>query len=328
VSFSQRCSLSAWFSDAQRSPRNRGAAGTPQQNGKGSEERASERQQHPLKDGAPASVSPVKTNGLANTQHTKENKSEDIHAQNTRIQESSPTTDWPMFWVAFGQLVAGGFGIYFIWATLRETRRAVAEASRSSEAARTAIQKAEELGDESVRPWLSVKCFLKKGECVASNTKAGERVVVATIICIVENHGASPATNVSFNVQMAVRKPTVMGDRETARDKYCETVKLHPGHGADAVFPRQKKRIRGAAAVYRSEIDAYEEDSFCLFVYGCVQYHSQHTQGVRQTRFAYDLGYGCDGVLAGIPKQPPAEILNKLNGRLVVLNDAPLIFAD
>ena len=305
-----------------------GTAGNPQQDGKGSEERAGDSKQHPFNDGAKV-VSAVVTSGPESAQDSTEKKSEEMHSQDARIQNSAKNAAWSMFWVAVFQFVVSVLGIAFIWATLKETRRSVDEASKSSAAAILAVEKMEHVGDESVRPWISVKCNLDGNFSGPWQDESGQDAFLINIECEVENHGCSPATNVIWKAGIGIRSS--IEKNLSMMDALCKEMKTSPQKEAQAIFPGQKSSMRSGVALPQSEIDACEGSFISLFIYGCIQYKSQHFTGVRQTRFAFVV-VNPNGSIAAILIKPDLglnlDTLGGLNLNLLKLSETPQVSAD
>jgi hypothetical protein len=128
-----------------------GKSGKPQQGSKGSEERQGERDPQPP-DKAALVPESVKAMGADEAQDAKDRKSDEMHNRDAEIQAGIRVATVSMAWIAAAQFLASVAGILFIWFQLK---------------------KAEEIGDESIRPWLSVKCALE-GEFRAVGNADGD----------------------------------------------------------------------------------------------------------------------------------------------------------
>ena len=302
------------ISEKQRAPRN------PQQYGKSAENRASETDQKPS-EASFLVFGAVELRGAAGEENTEGGKSEEMRNQETGIQDSIKKASWVMAVSSALQFLASIIGIYFIWRTLQVS-------SASSHAAIQAVKKMEEVADENIRPWISVACKLI-GNFSPAKVESGQNAYPIDLVCECENHGSSPATNVTWYAKIGLRKS--VSENLSALAALCAEMKSSPATEAQTIFPKQKIQMRSGVFLLQRQIDAQEGDFFTLFVYGCVQYKSQHLEGFRQTRFAFDI-VTANGILAAIFTKPAFgrdfDEIKGLNLNPLQLTDAPIISAD
>ena len=236
-----------------------------------------------------------------NTKATKEDSSDEIQRRGLKAQESMGSAAWAMFWSATMQVVIGVFSIYLIFLTLRETRRTLSEAEKSTKASQVAadaamksIDVSRDIADAQARPWVSVECRITEG-FHRYTTHLGVDGVSLNIFARAKNHGSCPATNVIFRAEMGI--PTAeSGDLMT---KFCDRFRDIPDQTLDAIFPGETKEFSHSVFLPIADILSHVADkefkAICPVVYGLIHYKSHHTKGIRQTRFHYGLSEIRDG---------------------------------
>lgn len=186
------------------------------------------------------------------------------------------------FFVILGGLLLSGVSLVALLASLRHTRAA-------AKAAENAVTLARDTFAIETRAWVS-PCFTIRWSQVKDNN--GELGIVFSPVCLAKNYGASPATNVSLHTIFT--KGILLN---TDNDDFCDKARswangVNPT--AEVIFPQESKILSGNY-LYLSykEIEDYKHsnssDLVPLALSGCINYHSAHITGVRQTRFKYQF---------------------------------------
>lgn len=229
------------------------------------------------------------------TETSKEDSDDEIQRRDLKAQESMANAAWAMFWSATMQVALGGLSIYLIFLTWRETRRTLTEAEKATKASQDAadaamksIEVSRDIADAQVRPWVSVDCRITEGFKFGT-TQHGIDGFYLNIHAIAKNHGSSPATNVNFRAEMGI--PTAENGDLMAN--FCDRFRDIPDQTLDAIFPGETKEFSHNVFLPIVDIlDHVSEKEFkavCPIVYGLIHYKSDHTSGIRQTRFQYVL---------------------------------------
>jgi hypothetical protein len=178
--------------------------------------------------------------------------------------------------------------------------------------ARKAWLAARETNEAQSRAWLSANCQLSKPE--RGTTQTGVNGVYFNVICPAKNHGRSPATSVSFHAEIALMGPNCP-NMEARMNEYCDAIRKRADQEAEAIFPDAAAPLSHMVFLPQPDIDAaLEGRDFKMIspiVYGCINYKTPSSNGVRQTRFAYTMcSVGADGQARVIMPTEP-DWLNK-----------------
>lgn len=188
-----------------------------------------------------------------------------IQKSDLAAQESMARAAWAMFITAVVQIVAGGVGLVFVYRTLRATR--------------DTLDVTREVGDDNLRPWLSI--IYKRTGKIYPVMDEGDTVAgwACGFLLRVKNHGSSPASNVGSRIMLHVLLPDTDTDA-IVRGDYEE-----PPTGADSIFPGEEKSYPIEAFLTRSEVEENTDNYLTLFLHGYVSYESTHIDGIGITRF-------------------------------------------
>ncbi|MBI1359562.1 MAG: hypothetical protein GC155_04680 [Alphaproteobacteria bacterium] len=156
--------------------------------------------------------------------------------------------------------------------------------------ARKAWVAARETNVAQSRAWLSVICQLSKPE--RGTTQHGVNGIYFNVICPTKNHGRSPATSVSFHAEIALMGSNCP-NMEARMTEYCDAIRKRADQEAEAIFPDAADQLSHMVFLPQPDIDAAIANAdfkmISPIVYGCVNYKSPSTAGVKQTRFAYSV---------------------------------------
>lgn len=187
------------------------------------------------------------------------------------------------FIVALVSSIVSGLGLLALIYSLLLNRRATS-------AAQSAVAVARETNESQSRAWLSATCQLEKPS--EGITQGGIEGIYFNVSCQAKNHGRSPATGVSFHAEIALLgkntlEPTAM------MNKYCDSIRERADRDADAIFPDSTASLGHMVFLSMQDIEAdLATKDFKMIspvVYGCLNYKTLYTKGVRQTRFIYYL---------------------------------------
>jgi hypothetical protein len=185
--------------------------------------------------------------------------------------------------LAIVSAIVGGLGLFALLYSLRLNRRATA-------AAQSAVEVARETNKAQSRAWISAECTLEKPS--VGTTQFGVNGIYFNVRCQARNHGRSPATGVSFHAEIAL-----VGMNTPAPDEimntYCDAIRQRSDRDAEAIFPEAVTTTGHMVFLpEQSIVDDIASKDFKMIspvVYGCLNYKSPYTEGVRQTRFLYHL---------------------------------------
>lgn len=156
--------------------------------------------------------------------------------------------------------------------------------------ARKAWMAARDTNVAQSRAWLSVACQLTKPE--RGTTQHGVNGIYFNVVCPTKNHGRSPATSVSFHAEIALMGPTCPS-MDARMAEYCDAIRKRADQEAEAIFPDAMDQLSHMVFLPQPDIDAAmagkDFKMISPIVYGCVNYKSPSTAGVKQTRFAYSV---------------------------------------
>lgn len=210
-------------------------------------------------------------------------KSDDRPARDLGAQEEMAKWARFSFLVTLIGAIVSGLGLFALLCSLRLNRRA-------TEAAQTAVTVARETNESQSRAWLSANCMLEGPE--EGTTHLGVDGIWFNVACQAKNHGRSPATAVSFHAEIAlVGKDTP--DPKSMMEKYCDSIRERADRDAEAIFPDSTALMGHTVFLAKKDIaaDMATKDFKMIspVVYGCLNYKTLYTKGVRQTRFVYHV---------------------------------------
>jgi len=204
--------------------------------------------------------------------------SRNLDAQENMVKWAKRT----YFTTLMGLILSAG-GLFALLYSLRLNNKATT-------AAQNAVLVARETNEAQSRAWVSVECQL--GKPTRGKTHLGVEGIYFNVESTSKNHGHSPATSVSFHAEIALLGPGSPSMEERMAD-YCDTIIKHAGHEAEAIFPDAIKLFNHMVFLPNADIEAaLEGKDFKMIspvVYGCLNYKSPYTKGIRQTRFVYTL---------------------------------------
>jgi hypothetical protein len=224
----------------------------------------------------------------ANVAQREAEKADDRPSRDLAAQEAM--ANWArlsFFATVVGILLSGG-GLLALLYSLRLNRRA-------TDAAHKAVAVAKETNEAQSRPWVSVSCALGKPN--RSKTHAGVEGIYFNVVCQAKNHGRSPATGVSFHAEITLLTRNTLPAEELMA-AYCDGIRARSEHDAEAIFPDATSTHQHSVFLPMADIeDDLRSKDFKMIapvVYGCLNYQSPYTTGVRQTRFVYHLATTSD----------------------------------
>jgi hypothetical protein len=214
----------------------------------------------------------------------REAENTDDHAsRDLAAQEAMATWAKFSFFVTLASVILSGGGLIALLYSLRLNRNA-------TNAAQNAVIVARDTNEAQSRAWVSVNCQL--GKPTRGTTHGGIEGVYFDVACLAQNHGRSPATSVSFHAEIALLGPGAPS-MEGRMIEYCNAIRERAEHEAEAIFPEAVKQLGHMVFLPTAEIEAAMADRdfkmIAPIVYGCLNYQSPYTKGVRQTRFAYSV---------------------------------------
>lgn len=231
-----------------------------------------------------ASVISEQLERIAKTQEALQREAEKVDdrpARNLEAQETMAYWAKPAFFVSLLSAIVSGFGLIALLYSLRLNRKATT-------AAQDAVAVARETNESQSRAWVSAVCTLEKP--IAGVTDTGSKGIYFNVSCQAKNHGRSPATGVSFHAEIAlvgINTPSP----ELQMKKFCDSIRERSDHDADAIFPEASATFGHNVFLTQRDIDRDLADKefkmITPVVYGCLNYKSIYTKGVRQTRFVY-----------------------------------------
>ncbi|MFA5170636.1 MAG: hypothetical protein WC426_03640 [Sulfuriferula sp.] len=224
----------------------------------------------------------AKTHDFAVVQREVE-KTDDHSARDLAAQEAMAKWARFSFFIALVSAIVSGLGLLALLYSLLLNRKATA-------AAQSAVAVARETNESQSRAWVSATCVLEQPK--VGETHAGIEGIYFNVICHAKNHGRSPATGVSFHAEMALVGIDTPSPEELMR-KYCDEIRGWADGDADAIFPETNATFGHMVFLSFENIQANialkEFKSVTPVVYGCLNYKSIYTKGVRQTRFVYHV---------------------------------------
>lgn len=141
-----------------------------------------------------------------------------------------------------------------------------------------------------IRPWVSLTCGLANG-FRSGTTQFGVEGYYLSLRGVARNHGRSPATNVIFRAELGLMG--VGRSYEDVMNVFCDRFRQIPDQIAETIFPDASLAVSHELFLPQNDVDralaAADFKAIFPFVYGCIQYKSEHTEGIRQTRFGYHL---------------------------------------
>ena len=210
-------------------------------------------------------------------------KADEIAARNLVAQEAAVKWAAVNVLVAFFALLLSAGGLIALLASLRLNRKAV-------KAADSAVVVARESNAAQSRAWVSTIC--KLGPPNRSKTHLGVEGIYFEVTATAQNHGNSPATSVSFHAEISLLGPK-SGSIHEKMTEYANRIRMRADSEAEAIFPGSTAEVGHMVFLPLPDIEesmnGKEFKMIAPVVYGCLNYKSPHVEGVRQTRFAYQL---------------------------------------
>jgi hypothetical protein len=210
-------------------------------------------------------------------------QSDDRPTRNIVAQEAMVHWAKLSFLLAVVSAVVSGLGLLALLYSLRLNRRATA-------AAQSAVEVARETNRAQSRAWISTECVLEKP--TLGTTQFGVKGIYFNVTCRARNHGRSPATGVSFHAEIALVGKDTLAPGEMM-NRYCDAIRQRSDGEAEAIFP-DTVATAGHMVFLPDQaiVDDIATKDFKMIspvVYGCLNYKSPYTEGIRQTRFLYHL---------------------------------------
>jgi hypothetical protein len=210
-------------------------------------------------------------------------KSDELARRNLAAQEAMVTWAKFSFFGALASFFLSGGGLIALLLSLRLNRQA-------TKAAESAVVVARESNAAQSRAWVSLTCNLSAPK--PGRTHAGVDGIYFNVSCTAKNHGNSPATCVSFHAEIALLGPQIfsMVDRMT---EYSDGIRARADHDAEAIFPGATAQVSHHVFLPNADIAASmmgkDFKMIAPIIYGCLNYKSPHIEGIRQTRFSYNV---------------------------------------
>lgn len=210
-------------------------------------------------------------------------KNDDRPTRDLAAQEAMAGWAKLSFLVALVSATVSGLGLIALLFSLMLNRKATT-------AAQSAVEVARETNESSSRAWVSAVCMLEKP--TVGMTQSGVKGIYFNVTCQAKNHGHSPATGVSFHAEIALLGKNTPSPNEQMKT-YCDSIRERSDHDADAIFPETSATLGHMVFLPLRDIEEETADQdfkmIAPVVYGCLNYKSIYTQGVRQTRFVYHV---------------------------------------
>lgn len=262
-------------------------------------------QEHDLFGSAPSKPTSVEQpeKNLESEQSCKpgeDNRNSDLCAQWKAADAAAESATWTKVsaWIAASSAFVGVLTLgaavaaaIFARAAAMHTESAAIEARRSADNAADANHIAQTSFVAQTRAWLSISCELVRDQKHTS-TNDGRSGVFFNVECKVFNHGASPATHVSFHAELSFNGGNMI-EIEDRMNNYGENMRSRGVATAEAVFPNASFETGHMVFLERTEAEnsiANQGHHFIIpVVIGCINYQTPAMSGVRQTRFAYHV---------------------------------------
>lgn len=210
-------------------------------------------------------------------------RTDDRPARDLNTQEEMAKWAKLSFFVVLATAIVSGLGLFALLYSLRLNWRATA-------AAQSAVAVARETNESQSRAWLSAVCMLEKPS--EGTTQSGINGIYFNVACQAKNHGRSPATSMSFHAEIALCSRNSPVPQEMM-NKYCDSIRERADRDAEALFPDSTASLGHVVFLSKQDIASdLETKDFKMIspvVYGCLNYKTLYTKGVRQTRFLYYL---------------------------------------
>lgn len=210
-------------------------------------------------------------------------KSDDRPARDLNAQEEMAKWAKFSFFVVLASAIVSGFGLLALLYSLRLNQRATS-------AAQNAVAVARETNESQSRAWLSAVCMLERPS--EGTTQGGIDGIYFNVNCQAKNHGRSPATSISFHAEIALLGKDTP-DPQEMMNNYCDSIRHRADRDAEALFPESSASFGHMVFLSKQDIasDLATKDFKMItpVVYGCLNYKTLYTKGVRQTRFLYHL---------------------------------------
>ncbi|BBL73984.1 hypothetical protein [Methylomagnum ishizawai] len=187
------------------------------------------------------------------------------------------------FFTTVAGLILSAAGLVALLISLRHTRIATAAAESAAKVAKDALS-------AETRAWVSVDCMLSPPEL--GRTQSGDEGIYFNVMCKATNHGASPATSVTFHAKLSLLGAGSASPNELLSE-YCGRIRARVDHDAGTIFPGAdigtEHMVFLSHADIRTDIAQKDFKVISPVVYGCINYKSPHVDGIRQTRFLYHV---------------------------------------
>ncbi|MCK9388006.1 MAG: hypothetical protein M0Q22_06380 [Sulfuritalea sp.] len=210
-------------------------------------------------------------------------KNDNRPTRNLAAQEEMAHWAKLSFLVVLASAIVSGLGLIALLYSLLLNRKATA-------AAQNAVAVARETNESQSRAWVSAVCTLEKPS--VGITQTGVKGIYFNVVCQAKNHGRSPATGVSFHAEIALTGKNTPSPEEQMK-KYCDSIRERSDRDADAIFPEASANLGHMVFLPLQDIEEDMADKDFKMIspvaYGCLNYKSIYTQGVRQTRFVYHV---------------------------------------
>jgi len=212
------------------------------------------------------------------------------------------------FWIALGQFIAAGVGIYYVIKTLRVTQQQTAEIIKQTNefarqgadfAAQTKLMRDNHTSEQ--RPWLAVDFEIEQGDAFEGTTIDGDPGYYIRVKCTAKNTGQSPALSVLHFADLIIPSADELRKADFFANALKEAGEFYgavaPKIVGQAIFPGGERTFeervitKASKIVHNDTCDPEEFGSFVtIFICGVVRYKSFEEPEIRQTRYMYAIG--------------------------------------
>lgn len=210
-------------------------------------------------------------------------KTDDRPARDLKAQEEMAKWAKLSFFVVLVSAIVSGLGLFALLYSLRLNQRATT-------AAQNAVAVARESNESQSRAWLSATCGLESP--TEGTTQSGIDGIYFNVVCQAKNHGRSPATSIRFHAELALLGENSVDPKEIM-NRYCDRIRERADRDAEALFPESETTLRHMVFLSKKDIEldlaSKAFKNIVPVVYGCLNYKTLYSSGVRQTRFLYHL---------------------------------------
>lgn len=181
-----------------------------------------------------------------------------------------------MGYTAIAGIVIGFGSAILIYATLRATQQMTSDSQA--------------VGNAQSRAWLSIDCSLAPHSI--SESTQGRRGIYLNALPKLQNHGRSPATNVSFHADVKILN-SESGTPDEMLRKFCAEISSQNKFFAEAIFPGSRSDLSHNAVLWLDDIEIELEHksfkAFSAYLLTCTTYQCGYSQKIHQTQAAYML---------------------------------------